>query len=104
MENLTSFNEGGQGIIKCSLNSIIDNSLIRNITWLKDNSTETLNELSKEIEFTEDRLIFKNLSRNIFDGLYECIMDISEGQFLRSSNRVEVLVQCKNKLLKRSKN
>jgi hypothetical protein len=91
---LTLFNEYEEAVIRCSLSQSLNKDLIKNITWIKDNSTQNLIDLEDEIEFLEDKLIFKNLSRNKFDGVYECMIILIRDQ-IRSSNKIDVLTLCK---------
>jgi hypothetical protein len=54
-----------------------------------------LNGLENDVEFVDDKLIFTNLSRNKFDGVYECLVTLSQGQSVQSGSKVNIIVSCK---------
>lgn len=97
--SLTNFVENNKAILECSYSSI-NSSFITSIIWSSYNYTNDIDQLNDKLIFQNNQLIFKNLSRYIYDASYYCGITFSNlnNNAIYSINSVEFIVACKAKV------
>lgn len=88
-----NFKEGQQGILYCNHTEINMNA-IDNITWILYPNT-LISQFGDLVTQDNERLIFKNLSRSIYNGYYSCFIYLKNQQNALQSDYVQIFVGCK---------